>query len=75
MPLLLVFRNKLTTYFTNGKENREKKLKLFRNTYKKRKENVSVFLSFYSIKISYQKILYSFNCLACFIPSVCIEER
>ena len=24
MPLLLVFRNKLTTYFTNGKENKKK---------------------------------------------------
>ena len=75
MPLLLVFRNKLTTYFTNGKENREKKLKLFRNTYTKKKGKRKRFPSFYSIKISYQKILYSFNCLACFIPSACIDER
>ena len=26
MPLLIVFRNKLTTYYTNDKENREKKI-------------------------------------------------
>ena len=43
MPLLLVFRNKLTTYFTNDKENREKKIEAIQKYVHKKERKTETF--------------------------------
>ena len=77
MPLLLVFRNKLTTYFTNDKENREKKIEAIQK-YVHKKERKTFPFSFLFILSRFlirRFFIHSTAWLASFLPSASKKDN
>jgi hypothetical protein len=78
MPLLLVFRNKLTMYFTNDKENREKKIEAIQiYIHKKERKTFSfssnlLILSRFLIR---RFFIHSTAWLASFLPSASKKDN